>query len=149
MAALSETNVTASIDPTDIFAVKVYIITSSWYVNITPDILTRIFSLMDEIQLIILGTPKFKLHIFLETAIFKQDLFALQNLEWCIFKTIARKTAISLPIVLKQFNQVSCYIDEEITKMRSPPSDMNGIQMFINSLQDDNIIASLPKYEKR
>ncbi|VVC45250.1 Hypothetical protein CINCED_3A010089 [Cinara cedri] len=31
--------------------------------------------------------------------------------------------------------------------MRTPPPDMNGIQMFIKSLQDENIVSSLPKHD--
>ncbi|VVC39440.1 Hypothetical protein CINCED_3A007062 [Cinara cedri] len=31
--------------------------------------------------------------------------------------------------------------------MRTPPSDMRGIQMFIKSLQDEKIFTSLPKHD--
>ncbi|VVC35479.1 Hypothetical protein CINCED_3A021187 [Cinara cedri] len=161
--------VNIGIDPTDTFPVKVQIITPSRYVYQTPDVLTQIFSLMDEILSILLDTAKYKFHLFLETAIFKlsrcvykkenvlalesktatgcriilnkQDLFALQNLELCIFETVARKTAISRPSVLKQFSQIVRCTDAEITKMTTPPAHINGIQMFIESLPENRLLA--------
>ena len=167
--------VNIGIDPTDQFAIKIQILTPARYVNITSDILTRIFSLMSDILSFILDTPKYKSYIFLETDLYKlssmvyknenvfviesktmdgcrillnsRDLFTLQNLEWCLFETVARKTAVSLPIVLKQFDQIGNYIREEITKMRVPPSNRSGIEMFIKNLKDEDIIALLPKHD--
>ncbi|VVC41707.1 Hypothetical protein CINCED_3A005403 [Cinara cedri] len=161
------------IDPTDAFAVKVRIITPSRYVNLTPDFLARIYSLMDKILSVVLDTPKYKCHLFLETALFKvshcvlnqenhlvielktatgfrvllnrYDLFRLENLKRCILETVARKTVSSRPAVLKQFDHVSDYINKTIAKMRTPPSDMNELRMFIKSVQDEKIVSSMPK----
>lgn len=163
------------IDPTDSFTVRVQIITPSRYVNITPEILTRIFSMMDKILSIILDTPKYKFHLFLETTEYKlsrcvykkenvlviesktvtgcrvilnrEDLFTLQNLEWCIFETVARKAAISRPIILQQFEQISRYINKKINKSYSRQDDTTGIHFSIKSMQDEEIVASMPKQD--
>lgn len=167
--------VSIGIDPTDSFTVKVQLITPARYVNITPEILARIFSFMDKILSIILETPKYKFHLFLETSEFKlsrcvykkenvlviesktvtgcrvilnrEDLFALQNLEWCISETVARKTAISRPIVLKQFDQVSRYINQQINKSHRPQDGTSGIHNCIKRMQDEEIVASMPKQD--
>lgn len=56
------------IDPAENVQVAVHLLTSSRYVNISPDFLRRIFSMMGHILSYILDTPqKYKRFIFLET----------------------------------------------------------------------------------
>jgi len=106
------------IDPTDKFNVRVHIITSSRYVNISPDLLRRVFSMMGHIILsfILNQTVKYKRTTFLESDNLKlssmvysgenvlvietnnqegcrvllkrADLLQMQELEWCIFDSI-------------------------------------------------------------
>ncbi|CAI6352332.1 unnamed protein product [Macrosiphum euphorbiae] len=60
------------IDPSENFQVAVHLLTSSRHVNIPPDFLRRIFSMMGHILSFILDTPlMYKRFIFLETEIHK------------------------------------------------------------------------------
>jgi len=133
------------IDPTDMFRVAVHIITPSRYVNISTEFLKRIFSLMVNILSFILEKPaKYKRTIFLETENFKlfsmmysgensliiefkihdgcrillnrTELIRFHYLEWCIFETIVRKSTIMHPIILKQFDIFTNYINGEFPK---------------------------------
>ncbi|XP_022161881.1 uncharacterized protein LOC111027773 [Myzus persicae] len=137
-------------DPTDEFNTIVQVITPSRYVNMPPDFLRRIFSLMGNILSFILDLPqKYKRNLFLETEIIslssmlykgenmlviesktqdgcrvllnRADLMKLQYLEWCIFETVVRKSTIIRPVVIKQFDIFLNFIDIESAKVDSPP----------------------------
>ncbi|XP_025196641.1 uncharacterized protein LOC112595592 isoform X1 [Melanaphis sacchari] len=164
------------IDPTDMFRVAVHIITPSRYVKISTEFLKRIFSLMGNILSFILEQPaKYKRTIFLETENFKlfsmmysgenslvieskihdgcrillnrMELIRLHYLEWCIFETIVRKSTIMHPIVLKQFNIFTNYINGELSKAESLPRTSEEMTTFIKNVRDDHIIASSPKHD--
>ena len=162
------------IDPSDKFQVVVHFLTPSRHVKITPDFLRRIFSLMGNILSFVLEQPvKYKRMLFLETEFYKlssmmysgenvlvmesktlegcrillnrNDLIQLQYLEWCIFETVTRKSTITQPAVLKQFDMFLNYIDDEFTKVNSPPKTIDKMIAFIKNLRDDSIISSMPK----
>jgi len=78
----------------------------------------------------------------------RTDLIRLQSLEWCIFETVARKSAIIRPLVVKQFGKIADYIDQEFTKVDSPPKTHEEMLTFIKNLSDDKIIGFItPKVE--
>ncbi|XP_003244216.1 uncharacterized protein LOC100569355 [Acyrthosiphon pisum] len=162
------------IDPTEHFQVAIHLLTSSRHVNISPDFLKRIFSMMGHILSFILDTPqKCKRFIFLETESHKissmvyggenvlvieskthkgcrvlvnrADLISLQYLEWCIFETVTRKSTITQPVVLKQFDMFSNYINVEFHKLNSPPKTTAEMITFVKNLHDDTIISNMPK----
>lgn len=162
------------LDPTDEFNIVVQIITPSRYVNIPADFLRRIFSLMGNILSFILDVPqKYKRNLFLETEIIllssmvyqgenmlviesktqagcrvllnRADLMKLQYFEWCIVETVVRKSIIIRPLVLKQYEIMSNYLDQEFTKVDSPPKTNEEMVVFIKNLSDDKIIGSTPK----
>ncbi|XP_050065574.1 uncharacterized protein LOC114121665 [Aphis gossypii] len=164
------------IDPADMFRVAVHIITPTRYVNISIEFLKRIFSLMGNILSFILEQPgKYKRTIFIETDKFKlssmmytgenvlviesktdegcrillnrMELIRLHYLEWCIFETIVRKSTIMHPIVLKQFNIFTNYINGELSKAESLPRTSEEMTTFIKNVRDDHIIASSPKHD--
>lgn len=161
------------IDPANKFNVSIHVITSSRYVNITPEFLRSVFSLMGHILSFILDqTAKYKRIVFLETDIFKLssmvycgenvlvmeskiqdgcrvllnrgDLLDLQNLEWPIFETVARKSTIMRPIILKQLKMFVNYSDQKLTTVKSPPR-ADEMNRFISNLQNQHIISTLPK----
>ncbi|KAL4152670.1 hypothetical protein QTP88_000503 [Uroleucon formosanum] len=138
------------------------------------DFLRRIFSLMGNILSFILELPqKYKRNLFLETEIIslssmvyqgenmlviesktqdgcrvllnRTDLIRLQYLEWSIHETVARKSAIIRPTVLKQFEIIGDCIDREFTKADSPPKTPEEMIIFIKNLSDNKIIGSTPK----
>jgi len=162
------------LDPTDEFNTIVQVITPSRYVNMPADFLRRIFSLMGNILSFILDLPqKYKRNLFLETETIslssmvyqgenmlviesktqdgcrvllnRTDLIRLQYLEWSIHETVARKSAIIRPTVLKQFEIIGDYIDREFTKADSPPKTSEEMIIFINNLSDNKIIVFTPK----
>jgi len=164
------------IDPSDMFRVAVHIITPSRYVNITPEFLKQIFSLMGNILSFILEEPgKYKRTVFLDTENFKlssmmysaentlvieskiqdgcrillnrMELIRLQYLEWCIFETIVRKLTMIQPIILNQFDIFTEYLDRELSKMESPPTTSEEMIIFIKNLRDDHIITNSPKHD--
>lgn len=156
------------IDPSEKFQVVIHFITSARYVKITPVFLKRIYSLMGNLLSFVLNQPE-KRTLFLETEFYKlssmvynrenvlviesktqdgcrillnrADLIQLQYLEWCIFETVSRKSTITQPAVLKQFDTVLNYIDQEFTKMESPPRTNEEIITFIKNVRDESVIA--------
>lgn len=162
------------IDPTDEFQVVVHLLTPSRHVKITPDFLKRIFSLMGNILSFVLEqTLKYKRTLFLETELYKissmvygrenvlvieskthegcrvllnrKDLIQLQYLEWCIFETITRKSNITHPAVLKQFDIFLNFIDVEFTKVDSPPKTNEEMVTFIKNVRDESAISKIAK----
>ncbi|KAL4104961.1 hypothetical protein QTP88_020236 [Uroleucon formosanum] len=162
------------LDPTDELNTVVQIITPSRYINMPADFLRRIFSLMGNILSFILDQPqKYKRNLFLETEIIslssmvyqgenmlvieskiqagcrvllnRSDLLRLQYLAWSIHETIVRKSTIIRPLVLKQFEIMANYLDQEFTKVDSPPKTPEEMIVFIKNLSDDKIIESNPK----
>ncbi|KAE9521895.1 hypothetical protein AGLY_017702 [Aphis glycines] len=162
------------IDPSEKFQVTVHLLTSSRHVKITPDFLKRIFSLMGNILSFVLEQPvKYKRMLFLETKLYKisstvyggenvlviesktqdgcrvllnrEDLIHLQYLEWCIFKTITRKSIITQPAVLKQFDLFLNYIDVESLKVDPPPKKPDEMMTFIKNIRDESVISKIPK----
>jgi len=119
------------IDQTDNFKIAVHIITASRHINITPDFLKRIFSLMNNIISFFLNEHQnYKRILFLETDTFKlitmvyngenvlvieltnkdgcrillnrTDLIQLQYLEHSRFEIIVRKSVYVSPLIIKQ-----------------------------------------------
>lgn len=164
------------IDPADMFRVAVHIITPTRYVNTSTQFLKRIFSLMCNILSFILEQPgKYKRTIFLETDKFKlssmmftgenvllieskieegcriilnrTELIQLQYLEWCIFESVVRKSTIMHPIVLKQFDIFTNYINGELSKVESLPRTSKVMTTFIKNVRDDHIIVNSPKHD--
>ncbi|KAE9543410.1 hypothetical protein AGLY_002210, partial [Aphis glycines] len=118
-------------DPKDKFNIVLRIITPARYVNISPDFLKRIYSLMGNILSHILDpTVKYKKFTFLEcesvlitSMVYKEehvlvieskktsgcrillnrrDLTTLQYLEWIIFETVSRKINIIILFATEQ-----------------------------------------------
>lgn len=162
------------LDPTDEFNTIVQIITPSRYINMPANFLRRIFSLMGNILSFILDIPqKYKRNLFLETEnislssmvyqgenmlvieskaqagcrvlLNRADLIKLQYLEWLIHETVARKSTIIRPLVVKQFEIMGNYLDHEFTKVETPPKNIDEMIIFIKNLNDDKIIGSTPK----
>ncbi|KAL4126797.1 hypothetical protein QTP88_011006 [Uroleucon formosanum] len=77
----------------------------------------------------------------------RTDLMKLQYLEWCILETVVRKSTIIRPLVLKQFEIMTNYLDHEFANVDSPPKTSEEIFVFIKNLSDDKIIGSTPKHD--
>ncbi|KAL4090137.1 hypothetical protein QTP88_025036 [Uroleucon formosanum] len=75
----------------------------------------------------------------------RSDLLRLQYLEWTIHETVVQKSTIIRPLVLKQFEIMANYLDQEFTKVDSTPKTPEEIIVFIKNLSDDKIIESNPK----
>ncbi|XP_022164129.1 uncharacterized protein LOC111029436 [Myzus persicae] len=162
------------LDLADEFNTIVQVITPSRYVNMPPDFLRRIFSLMGNILSFILDLPqKYKRNLFLETEIIslssklykgenmlviesktqdgcrvllnRADLMKLQYLEWCIFETVVRKSTIIRPVVIKQFDMFLNYIDIESAKVDSPPKTPEEMVTFIKNISDESVFSKIPK----
>ncbi|XP_022163096.1 uncharacterized protein LOC111028673 [Myzus persicae] len=162
------------IDPSEEFQVVVHFLSPSRHVKITPDFLKRIFSLMGNMLSFVLEQAlKYKRTLFLETEHYKissmvysrenvlvieskthegcrvllnrKDLIQLQYLEWCIFETITRKSNITQPAVLKQFDIFLNYIDVEFTKIDSPPKNNEEMVTIIKNVRDGNVISKIAK----
>ncbi|KAF0697281.1 Uncharacterized protein FWK35_00034003 [Aphis craccivora] len=160
------------LDPADEFNTIVQVITPSRYVNMLSDFLRRIFSLMGNILSFILDLPqKYKRNLFLETEIIslssmvykgenmlviesktqagcrvllnRTDLIKLQYLEWSIHETVAQKSTIIRPVVLKQFEIIGNYIDREFTNVLSPPKTIEEMIIFIKNLKADDIVKNI------
>jgi len=61
----------------------------------------------------------------------RRDLMTLQDTERCIFEAISYKNTIILPTVLRQFKELSDYIDEKYSEDHSPPTDNEEMLVFI------------------
>lgn len=123
------------LDSQDNFNVAIHIITASRFINIRPQFLKRLYSLMGNILSFILDPPqKCPESIFLEdetatisksfyrgqnylvlnsrtqegcrVLLNREDLIVLQNLERVIFDSVGRKTTHTRTNVLYQFKQV-------------------------------------------
>ncbi|XP_050064065.1 uncharacterized protein LOC126552926 [Aphis gossypii] len=156
------------IDPTDKFNVRVHIITSSRYVNISPDLLRRVFSMMGHILSFILDqTVKYKRTLFLESDILKlssmvysgenvlvietknqegcrillnrADLLQMQELEWCIFDSINQKCTITRPKILNHIDEFGAYI-KEITATAPP----ENVEEMINVIKNVKVYQNIP-----
>jgi len=156
------------LDPSDKFNTTIHITTKSRFVSISPDFLKRMFSIMGYVLPFILDQPqKYERIVFLDTDsvtltsmlyqgksilvikskiqegcrvyLNRSDLVHLQYLECSIFDTVAQKSHIIRPTVLKLFEMIGDYIDNEFTKVKSPPTDINEMRTFIINLRDDRI----------
>ncbi|KAE9521655.1 hypothetical protein AGLY_017951 [Aphis glycines] len=159
-------------DSEDKFKIVIHIITPSRYVSIYEGFLRRIFSLMGNILSFILDVPqKYRKQIFLEDEFIaasnmvyrgenvlvieskkkegcrvlldRKNLMKLQYIEEIIFETIARKSTIIRPVVLKQFEIIGNYIDRELTNVLSPPKTIEEMIIFIKNLRADQIIKNI------
>jgi len=72
------------------------------------------------------------------------DLMKLQYLECTVFETITRKSAIVRPAVLKQFETMSNYLDQEFTKVcnDSVISNISKNDKFLRKFLINEIISS-------
>jgi hypothetical protein len=127
------------LDSQDNFNVVIHIVTPSRFINISPQFLKRIYSIMGDIFSFILDPPQnYRDTIFLDDELVtvsktvyqgenyivlnsrvqegcrvllnRTDLFALQNLERVIFESAERKTTFVRPNVLYQFDQTVCIL---------------------------------------
>ncbi|KAF0724590.1 Uncharacterized protein FWK35_00023012, partial [Aphis craccivora] len=117
----------------------VQFITPSRYVNMPCDFLRQIISpssmvYKGENMLVIESKTQAGCQVFLNRA----DLIKLQYLEWSIHETIARKSAIIRPLVVKQFEIMGNYLDQDL------PNDNKIIES--NPKEDMNFISQLKMY---
>jgi len=68
----------------------------------------------------------------------RADLIKLQYLEWPIHETVARKSAIIRPLVVKQFEIMGNYLDHEFTKIETPPKNIDEMIIFIKNVRNKN-----------
>jgi len=61
----------------------------------------------------------------------RTDLMKLQYLEWSILETVVRKSTIIRPVVLKQFETIGNYLNQEFTNVKSPPKTNEEMIIFI------------------
>lgn len=159
--------------PDEKYQVVVNILTSSRYVQITPEFLKKIFSYMGHILSFILDTPqKYKRVIFFEDDLMKlssmvysgenvfviesktrdgcrvllnrADLIRLQYLERSIIETILRKEVYSTPLIQNQSEEFATYLYEKCLQMKSPPKNLDEMTIFITNMQDDRPAESCP-----
>ncbi|KAE9542409.1 hypothetical protein AGLY_003270 [Aphis glycines] len=143
------------IDPTDMFRGVVHLITPSRYINISTEFLKRIFSLMGIIYFGAAGelfsmmysgenslVIESKIHDGCRILLNRTELIRLLYLEWCIFESIVRKSTIMYPIVLKQFDIFTNYINGELSKVESLTRTSEEMTTFIKNVRDEHIIAS-------
>lgn len=167
--------VNVGIDPAEKFQVVVHILTSSRYVQITPDFLKKIFSCMGHILSFVLDTPeKYKRIIFYEDELIKltsmtysgenvlvieaknrdgcrvllnrSDLIKLQYLECSIFETLVRKEVLTAPLIIKQYEEMSAYLINKCAQHKSPPKNLNEMIIFIKNINDDRVVKSMPNF---
>jgi len=70
----------------------------------------------------------------------RKNLIKLKYIEESIFETIAQKSTIIRPVVLRQFEMIGNYIDREFTNVQSPPKTIEEMIIFIKNLKADHII---------
>jgi len=131
------------LDPSDVFNISVQIITSSRYVSITSDFLQRIYSLMGYILSIISDSPvKCRERLFLKDEIntlskttyrgenmlvieshlrqgcrvllSRQNLLRLQDMQWAIDESIARKCIVVRCAVIDQTDLIALYLSMNV-----------------------------------
>ncbi|KAF0755249.1 52 kDa repressor of the inhibitor of the protein kinase-like [Aphis craccivora] len=73
----------------------------------------------------------------------RTDLKKLQYLEWSIHETVARKSTIIRPVVLKLFEIIGNFIDREFSNVLSPPKTIEEMIIFIKNLKADHIIKNV------
>lgn len=159
-------------DPKEQFNIIVQIITPSRYVNISPDFLKRIYSVMGHVLSHILNPAvQYKKIIFLEdefvfltSMVYKgehvlvveskktngcrvilnrRDLMTIQDLEWTFFETIARKTGIVRPIILNQLDQITEYFKTDFNIDKS--ATLEKVISIIKGIHTELIVKHTPK----
>lgn len=159
-------------DPKDKFNIVLRIITPARYVNISPDFLKRIYSLMGNILSHILDPAvKYKKFTFLEcgsvlitSMVYKgehvlvveskeisgcrillnrRDLMTLQYLEWIIFETVSRKINIVRPNILNQLDQISEYFKTDFNIDKS--ATLDEVISIIRGIHIELIAKHIPK----
>jgi len=75
-----------------------------------------------------------------------KDLMAIQYLEWSIYETIVRKTKIIVPLVFRQFKQMSSYLKSCINSEKLKTKE--EITNFIKSVDDELINNNISKYKR-
>jgi len=161
------------IDPVNQFNVMSHIITPSRYISIDTDFLRRIFALMGNILSYILDSPQTTKTVFVDTdkviltnMIYRgenmlvieskiqdgcrvllngKDLMAIQYLEWSIYEAVVRKTKIIVPLVSKQFKQMSTYLKSCINSGKTKTKE--EVTNFIKSVNEELITNNISKYE--
>jgi hypothetical protein len=160
------------LDPAQQFNVSILIITPSRYVNISPDFLKRIYSVMGHILSHILDTAvRYKKIIFLEdefalltSMVYKgehmlvieskqkngcriilsrRDLLTIQDLEWTIFETVTRKNDIVRSIILNQFDQITEYFKTDFNIDKS--ATLEEVISIIKGIHTELIAKHIPK----
>lgn len=136
-------SINIGLDPSDVFNVSVQIITPSRYVSITSDFLRRIYSLMGYILSIISDPPvKSRERLFLKDEIntlskttyrgenmlvieshlrqgcrvllSRQNLLRLQDMQWAIDESIARKSNVVRCTVMEQTDLIASYLSMNV-----------------------------------
>jgi len=159
-------------DSKDQFNIVVQIITPSRYVNISPDFLKRIYSVMGHVLSYILdAATRHKNIIFLEdefvlltsmvykgenvlvveskkidgcrTILNRRDLMTVQDLETTILETITMKIAITRPIILNQIDQISEYLNTDFKVDKS--AKLEEIVSIIKGIHTELIANHIPK----
>ncbi|KAL4113383.1 hypothetical protein QTP88_012933 [Uroleucon formosanum] len=129
--------------------------------------------MMGHILSFILDTPqKYKRFVFLETEFHKissmvyggenvlvietktqegcrvllnrADIIRLQYLESRIFESIVRKEEYSAPLIIKQSEEFATYIYEKCDRLKSPPTNLQDMLIFIKNMQDDRTDKTSP-----
>lgn len=159
-------------DSKDEFNIVVQIITPSRYVNISPDFLRRIYSVMGHVLSYILDTTvRYKKIIFLEdefvlltsmvykgehvlvmeskkidgcrTILNRRDLMTIQDLESTILETITMKIAITRPIILNQIDQITDYLKTDFNVDKS--AKLEEVVSITKGIHAELITSHIPK----
>jgi hypothetical protein len=158
-------------DSYDNFNIVIHIITPSRFINISPQYLKRIYSLMGNILSFVLDMPqKYTDRIFLSddtitlsktiyrgqnmlvlnseiqegcrVLLERRDIFVLQNLENAIFDSITRKASFARPNILYQFNQaVNALADRNGI---DKIEDINQMMSFISRISNEEMDIFVP-----
>ncbi|KAL4098320.1 hypothetical protein QTP88_022954 [Uroleucon formosanum] len=74
----------------------------------------------------------------------RADIIRLQYLESRIFESIVRKEEYSAPLIIKQSEEFATYIYEKCDRLKSPPTNLQDMLIFIKNMQDDRMDKTSP-----
>lgn len=159
------------LDPANNFNVTIHIITPLRHLVISPETLERIFSLMGDILSVLLDSRlKTKPPVFLvddtmklskitcrgenklafqsisggnKVLLSREDVIALQHMEWSTFESVLLKTNVIRPVVLRQLEQMTVYLKSNFPQIDTV-EDMISI---IGGVSDESLASHIPNEE--
>lgn len=155
------------LDPANNFNVTIHIITPSRHLVLSPETLSRIFTLMGDILPVLSDAQlKTKPPVFLvdetmrlsmityrgenklalksistgnKVLLSREEVIALQHMEWSTFECVLLKANVNRPVILRQLEQMTVYLKSNFLHTVTPEDMMCVIERVSDELLSSHI----------